>query len=775
MCINSLSNVKTLSVIPFDTTRKKLDISYNKSLLHTNQSMENYSTVKKYYDQKIKSDGKLFDSQYELLKILSDKKQLQNLQFYIREHAEEELKKLEPKGLKTSSDDEMIEGLKEIIKAFPSIHSYKDNSNKILTFKGKISEEDRIKCHKIIHSTSAICGTASALAGEGAALGADSPALWGAQFIMFSLLQNILQTDDLSHLQYIGRQYVSGAYLGIKGARIICGWLGLGAHVATAGTTAPAVTGAVRAVNASLSTVITEKMGWGYVHDYEHNMMTPKQQMIKNLSYGVGLYLFNINNDSTNLDINNPADIAKALNDMSNNKDFKLLGEVLKKLGNHRELYRTSTVFLSCLGQSLLCDRNNKEEFKKNLIRNLERGLINSVIYVAFSEIDDNCTEEEAKETIRNFEKKLHSYPEVFQELKKTEQELLNKLDIDKIDSKEFLNKFRDKTFLYNLSITAGESAKIIADNLKKQDFINLNNENKKICKEINKIDNNKKTLSDEDYKVLSKELNKVITETKKNLSKELLSNFAFSKIAGYDNVKTLLNLVLINPIKNNDIKIPNSILFYGPSGTGKTTLGIASAEETGARMRVRDLGIEDDNKLLEWIEKQMNDAEQLYNDKERYTFIQLNEFEDFGQSNPDNIDKFIKLENDASKKHCVLLLTTNNPLMIDKKILASLDIKIPLGVADKNDTKEIIKHYSDRNCPLNENEIIRLTEQFEQVKPTNAYSNSQIENIFIGKVKKDVLPFKYFSDRINTIKPAIKKSALDKFDKERNILNGDV
>ena len=60
-------------------------------------------------------------------------------------------------------------------------------------------------------------------------------------------------------------------------------------------------------------------------------------------------------------------------------------------------------------------------------------------------------------------------------------------------------------------------------------------------------------------------------------------------------------------------------------------------------------------------------------------------------------------------------------------------------------------------------------------MKPTNAYSNSQIENIFIGKVKKDVLPFKYFSDRINTIKPAIKKSALDKFDKERNILNGDV
>ena len=70
MCINSLSNVKTLSVIPFDNTRKNLDISYNKSSLHTNQCMENYSTVKKYYDQKIKSDGKLFDSQYELLNII---------------------------------------------------------------------------------------------------------------------------------------------------------------------------------------------------------------------------------------------------------------------------------------------------------------------------------------------------------------------------------------------------------------------------------------------------------------------------------------------------------------------------------------------------------------------------------------------------------------------------------------------------------------------------------------------------------------------------------
>ena len=105
-------------------------------------------------------------------------------------------------------------------------------------------------------------------------------------------------------------------------------------------------------------------------------------------------------------------------------------------------------------------------------------------------------------------------------------------------------------------------------------------------------------------------------------------SNHALGRIAGYEGTKALLNMSYLEPVKAKDENfVPNVLLFYGPSGSGKTAIGSATAEDAGAKFRNKSLGMGNEKKILDWIKKQLDLAQQNYQKDNRYSIIQLNEF----------------------------------------------------------------------------------------------------------------------------------------------------
>lgn len=234
----------------------------------------------------------------------------------------------------------------------------------------------------------------------------------------------------------------------------------------------------------------------------------------------------------------------------------------------------------------------------------------------------------------------------------------------------------------------------------------------------------------------------------------------------------TLLNLSYISPVKANDEKnVPNLLLFYGPSGLGKTAIGYAIAEDAGTKFKNKTIGMGDEKKTLEWIKKTLEQGEETYRTTGRFSIVQLNEFDDFLNDKPELLKEFLQLINDCSQKyHTTIFITTNNPMDINKKVLDYVDFKIPMGVASKNDIREIVKYYVN-NRDIDNYNLDEITNEFESVKPDFMYSNAQIENIIDKKLPKSNCTQNDFINTIRAVKPCITKDINDKFINEQKTL----
>ena len=165
-----------------------------------------------------------------------------------------------------------------------------------------------------------------------------------------------------------------------------------------------------------------------------------------------------------------------------------------------------------------------------------------------------------------------------------------------------------------------------------------------------------------------------------------------------------------------------------------------------------------------------MERAEQSYQTDKRYSIIQLNEFDGFLNDNPKLLNEFLELTNNCAKKyHTTIFLTTNNPLDINPKILDKTDVTVPMGVASKDDIKNIVQYYVN-NKPIDGYNLDEITEEFEKVKPDYAYSNAQIQTIITQKLPTPCSQQDFVSI-IKGTKPCISKEINNKFQKEQNQL----
>jgi hypothetical protein len=104
--------------------------------------------------------------------------------------------------------------------------------------------------------------------------------------MMFSALASVLKVPATASAIYAVKEMWSGAVIGVGAAKFLISWLGIAGHFGTVGIGSGGITLGVRSVNATLSTGITEKMGWGYVDRVKKRRMTWGHQARELAAYG---------------------------------------------------------------------------------------------------------------------------------------------------------------------------------------------------------------------------------------------------------------------------------------------------------------------------------------------------------------------------------------------------------------------------------------------------------------------------------------------------------
>ena len=208
--------------------------------------------------------------------------------------------------------------------------------------------------------------------------------------------------------------------------------------------------------------------------------------------------------------------------------------------------------------------------------------------------------------------------------------------------------------------------------------------------------------------------------------------------------------------------------LFYGPTGTGKTSIGVPLAQTTGSKFiqKGRIPRNTDVEALYHWLQSKAEEAEKLYKEKGRHTIIQINEMGNFRNATTQQIEQFNSFISDcAQKHHLTIFFTTNEPLTINHATLDKMK-KIPMGVAKSSDIEAIIKLYLGTKNIENLN-IRELVDEFEKVQPNAAYSNAQIQNIMSNLPFNSSISQNQLLDRIKNEPPAISKQSINDFNDE--------
>ena len=734
-------------------------------------ALKQYNYAFRYYNDNLNNNKPVIPNLKLLNHILLDTKASKNLYLFIGERARSEISKLNQKPALTQQEREKLVGLKEIATVFPTIDDYSYQKRQI-SFKGEINKDQKANCHLAIHTASIICAGLSGMMGEGAAVGADTPFLWGTQGLLFMSLKKILNVDHIDHMFYILRQLMMGQVLGVQGAKLLINWLGIGGHALSGGVASPIITPAIQAVNGSLSGFITEKMGWGYVSACEHDRMTWKKQALQTAIYSVGMGIFGHGTD-TIIDATSPDNIQSAMEAIPK-ENLYAYGKTLKTLIDVAHLDRFGFMFTAQVAEKMLFAKNtlNKEEIKNSL----KIALMNTAIY----DLIDYQYGQEIQETtiaaVNKLGEEIKSTPEVFAEFQRAQRDLFDKIDIDKMSSAEFIKQFKDKKFVYNLAMLSGELSREIADKWRKRDFGKMLEKAKEQDKIGTELSNSSRGINLKFTPEQEEQLKKSIQSSFEIAVKKVQNSSSatgLDRVAGYEDTIKEIDKIFIQPIRQKAIDdIPSAILFYGPTGTGKTSIGVSLAQTTGSKFIQKSRVPLNSNveALYNWLRSKAKDAEKLYADKQRHTIIQINEMGSFQNATEQDIEQFNSFISDCAKKHhLTIFFTTNKPLAINSTTLDKMK-KIPMAPANASDIEAIIKLYlGTKNIEnLNINELVN---EFKKVQP-NSYSNAQIQNIISNLPFNSTISQQQLLERINNEQPAISEQSIIDFNDEIKQLN---
>lgn len=224
-------------------------------------------------------------------------------------------------------------------------------------------------------------------------------------------------------------------------------------------------------------------------------------------------------------------------------------------------------------------------------------------------------------------------------------------------------------------------------------------------------------------------------------------------KIAGYVPEQVILQSNFIDKVDNEkagkvlDRPITNSILFYGPTGCGKTTFAEALAEEADCRFeRVRAIGRKQHEKEQNFFDELdgtdgqkgiLDRAQENFLKDNKRTIVLVDEFDRFfGKGGKEYSDSFLSdlkdlFEKSSNENHVTFFLTTNDPKKIPYELLSPhrTGIIVSLDPPDKNNATFVLQHYF-KDSDQSKIDYEKINGELFKYAPDQVYSNSHLKQI---------------------------------------------
>ena len=255
--------------------------------------------------------------------------------------------------------------------------------------------------------------------------------------------------------------------------------------------------------------------------------------------------------------------------------------------------------------------------------------------------------------------------------------------------------------------------------------------------------------------------------------------NSGFNRLAGYEPEKATLQNILINKIFEEQsglpTKLPNAILFFGPTGTGKTTFAIALAQEIkeGEKPIMIDTSEEPDD-VMDEIELETRRARKKYNQTGERTIILLDDVETIASRDSEVLDELkAKLTKAFDDDKCIYIMTSNNPTEISPDILTPDRTKYVVSIdpPDFENALAVVKFYFSglNQQGLDYDRIGRAITNCSNGK----FSNSGIEELYKQCCTSKICTTDGIINLINKMSPNITRSELDSYENDKKVFLG--
>ena len=653
--------------------------------------------------------------------------------------------------------------------------------------KSMVTPESEKTCKRIVNATSLVCGGISGAAGKAEPFSPSAWLLRGTQGLMFVLMSIELNVPIPIAFEYAATEYMSGAYLGCEGSKSIIALVGIASDAMSGGASVPVSEGMVRGINAGISGAITKKMGNGFIKQVKDGNMNGLDQALRLSSYLSSRFImgyFANNNELSDLtDVGKIKDIftsgfsANSIGDLQDTQKVKAIlentPELSKELSSQiithimsKDVPRGIVLFLEQMTENKLKETIIKNKIKKQFgvefefdektkEQMLRQAILNSFITSAVYDIFDIgqsvLISKDAVDTVIEISENIHNYPDVYKVFEEYQNELMKNYNLGKISSDAFVEQFKNRAFLNNISYLTSQKVKQFAREWTRKDNTEKNKRKAQTQGQI-QLENSRTT----EYKQKNQNLDQINGDNiqqaaeqsariKRNLSK--VNAFGYSKIAGYDEEKGFLkgylnSLSAVDDCSEEDLL--NSILFYGPRGNGKTTFASALAEEFGCRFRKIEV-TSNKQKALKRLEKELNKAKEYWDINRRNTILLIDECTAFMNEAKNTSEEDINtqiaqlIQEAAEKYHAMLFMTTNYPEKLDKIFTDEdkIPLFMPLDPPSKENALAVFKYYVG-NSDVDFDKIINAFEKQCNAQKSR-YSNGQIKNIVeLAKMKND-------------------------------------